>query len=270
MKPEHLAIIKQLIKEFWIQLVLSIAWSVYTVYNASERSDVISIFIKNFGTSFFLLSWFFGQFIRVKKQKKTENSFEELKTKTEELIKQLEQATTKTIGNLTGGNSFPIIKLASFPAIIEINKKCTPVIFIEVEGDFPVFDVEVVILYYSIPEYSISDERKTIEILHKQTFVKLEKVPSFTSMENLKVVAHITTRNGSFIQKLRMDIVDERLMWATRTFKFMGKGSIDIIHEEKHPKYNEMTDEAIFGTGTVDFKRSKNLTSSHFSANHLH
>lgn len=59
MKAEYRAIAKQLIKEFWIQFVLSINWSIYNILIASEEDNLFSVFLKNFGTSFFLLSLVF-------------------------------------------------------------------------------------------------------------------------------------------------------------------------------------------------------------------
>jgi len=96
-------IFKRIVNEFWIQTVLSIIWGAYKVY--LTPIDKVSVFITNFSASLFLLSWMFGQMVRIKKQQKIEDEFSVVKSDLGKLLEKLESQTKDLIGYSTGGDS---------------------------------------------------------------------------------------------------------------------------------------------------------------------
>lgn len=107
-------IFKQIVKEFWVPLFLSIAWVLYNIYDngTAERWSIKNI-VNVFGPTFFLLSWLTGQFFRVKKQTKVEDSFGTMERRLKELLSEIERKTNQMIGYISGGNSFCYLSITS-------------------------------------------------------------------------------------------------------------------------------------------------------------
>lgn len=92
--------------------MLSIIWVFYNIYgNSSDTEWNIQKIINIFGPTFFLLSWLTGQFFRVKKQTKVEDSFGAMEARFKELINKVESKTEEMISHISGGNSFPWLQM---------------------------------------------------------------------------------------------------------------------------------------------------------------
>jgi hypothetical protein len=123
----------QIFKEFWIQILLSVTWAVYKVCVASNSDNLISVFATNFSASIFLISWMFGQVVRIKKQHKIEDEFNIVKSELTSLLHKIETQTNDLIGYSTGGDS-----LAYFtPVIYDDNNISLELIN---NDSYPVFD----------------------------------------------------------------------------------------------------------------------------------
>ena len=96
---------RQVVKEFWVQTLISILWGLYKLNSASATDDKFSLFITNFSACLFLLSWMFGQIIRVRKQYKIEDEFGHVKEELNKLLDKIEKQTKDLIGFSTGGDS---------------------------------------------------------------------------------------------------------------------------------------------------------------------
>jgi hypothetical protein len=130
-------IIKQIINEFWIPLILAILWVLYNIYGNDDSSQWNFQKIVNvFGPTFFLLSWMTGQFFRIKKQTKVEESFGTLESRFKELLDKVETKTEEMIGHVTGGNSFPWFQIAMID-----NIKDKGVLMAIHHGVHPLYDV---------------------------------------------------------------------------------------------------------------------------------
>jgi hypothetical protein len=240
MKAEYRAIAKQLIKEFWIQFVLSINWSIYNILIASEEDNLFSVFLKNFGTSFFLLSWFFGQFNRVKKQKKTDGSFDDLKTKTESLIKQLDEATIKTISHVTGGDSFPIVKITGY--ILIEDEFRFPTLSLSVSGNYPLYDLNYNINIFDQYDYTniLGSKSEQIDSIHKNglysisLFDNIFKDSGDTILAEIKVKA----RNGFFRIDLKIIYLNGDWIMAYQVIK--NRVVIYLSIDERFPIGNNI------------------------------
>ena len=69
-------LVKQLFKEFWLPLLIGVAWTSFVV----GMHGKISSYISNFAPSFFLASWLTGQVNRVRRDHKTTDSFSSLES----------------------------------------------------------------------------------------------------------------------------------------------------------------------------------------------
>jgi hypothetical protein len=124
---------KQIFKEFWIQIILSLIWAIYKVYIAPISENIISVFTTNFFAAIFFISWMFGQVIRIKKQHKIEDEFKDVKTELNSLLTKIETQTQDLIGYSTGGES-----LAYFSPVIYDENSIS--LELSNEGKYPVFD----------------------------------------------------------------------------------------------------------------------------------
>lgn len=127
-------LIKQIIQEFWIQLVISTIWASYKVYLSISSENPILLFITHFSTALFLTSWMMGQAIRIKKQQKIEDEFSHIKTELSTLLGKIEHQAEELIGYSLGGNSFayfiPVIRSENEISLELIN-----------DSKYPVFDI---------------------------------------------------------------------------------------------------------------------------------
>jgi hypothetical protein len=131
---------KQLVREFWFQTLLSLAWAVYSVGGIPDDSVMWRAFATNFGGALFLLSWFLSQVVRVRRQLRVEDRLEALLAKLSEQTKHL-------VGYATGGDSYacfsPVLTKSGFGLYI-VNM-----------SHYPVFDLWT--------EYVDVDELATID-----------------------------------------------------------------------------------------------------------
>lgn len=126
-------ILKQILKEFWIQIAISLIWALYKVYITPTSENVISVFTTNFFASIFFISWMFGQVIRIKKQHKIEDEFKNVKTELNSLLVKIETQTQDLIGYSSGGES-----IAYFSPVIYDDNSIS--LELSNEGKYPVFD----------------------------------------------------------------------------------------------------------------------------------
>jgi len=215
---------KQIFKEFWIQTVLSLIWAFYKVHIASASENVISVFVANFSASIFLLSWMFGQVIRIKKQHKIEDEFNNVKTELSSLLGKIETQTQDLIGYSTGGES-----LAYFiPVIYDDNSISLELIN---NDKYPVFDF--VGNWLDQDEQNDSDDFKP-HPRYKFNFGNiypgklLRKAINFdiTGKEFLRIIVSSHTRAG-------------RSVW--QQFKIVRVGdNIKIAHKINSGEYNKV------------------------------
>lgn len=70
-------ILQQLLKEFWLPLVLGVAWTTFNVIDRPDRWSVREI-LNVFGPTFFFMSWLVAQWYRVRKQQRVEDGLVEI------------------------------------------------------------------------------------------------------------------------------------------------------------------------------------------------
>ncbi|GAL84252.1 hypothetical protein CD58_18240 [Sporocytophaga myxococcoides] len=251
-KSKFAKILIQIFKEFSIPVILSYIVLIYYPNTESTKQSSVSNAERYFAYLFFI-SWFTGNLNRIIKQKKTEKSFEDLKVKTEDLIKQLEEASINTIGHLTGGDSYPQITLLACLNAEKNGDMLKPFFYISSNGVFPIYNLKIMITCYSPHGTIVFDQVQEIDILHQNNQYSIDGVLPFYPEDGVKMITYIVTRNALFFQKNRIDIVDGNSVVATKIFKLIKKDEYSVLYKYIDPSYNGMSDEQIFGTGQFDF-----------------
>ena len=238
-------IFKQIIKEFWIPLALSIIWVLYNIYgNGSETEWNVQKTVNVFGPTFFLLSWLTSQFFRVKKQTKVEDSFGAMEARFKELLDKVESKTEEMIGHISGGNSFPWLQIGM------TNGSNQGVLMAIHQGDHPLYDVTARIVDLQKFE-QIKNNISLATLGYTDTNINIgNMIPSHASMvQNWKIESEpkqsynifFTARNGSFTQLLRLKKVNGA--WVTAT-KVTNKNN-EILHEQIDENYPKEADGSV-------------------------
>lgn len=107
-----MAVIKQIIKEFWLPTLLALGWSLFNFYDGPKADWSVINFVNIFGTTFFIIAWFTGQYFRVRKQAKVEHGLVSVQDQIGSLLKSLEEKTNELINYVTGGGSFCYLELS--------------------------------------------------------------------------------------------------------------------------------------------------------------
>lgn len=219
-----MSIFKQIVKEFWIPLLLSIAWVLYNIYgNGSSEIWNIQKVVNIFGPTFFLLSWVTGQFFRVKKQTKVEDSFVKMETRFKELLNEVEKSTYQMICHITGGDSFPYFQIGMLD-----NKKNTGVLMSIQEGEHPLYDVNARIVDLQKFE-QVKNNLSLANMSYSDIYISIgNMIPSHARMiqpwkiHNEPTQSYnvfLTARNGNFTQLIRLNKINGAWISATKVIK---------------------------------------------------
>jgi hypothetical protein len=68
-------ILKRIISEFWLAFVVALVWAVLRAWPFRAEWPWAGTFVANFGAAFFLVSYFTGQYVRIKRQHTNEQTF---------------------------------------------------------------------------------------------------------------------------------------------------------------------------------------------------
>jgi hypothetical protein len=232
---------KQLIKEFWPQTLLSVLWGLYKVYITTETDNKISVFVTNFSGALFLLSWMFGQVIRINKQQKIEDEFGQVKTELKKLLDQIEKQTQDLIGYATGGDSVAYFQ----PSFFKPTELTLDVINI---SKYPVFDFSGE--WIDIDE-SINPEIGKLWTRHN--FMLGEIYPNkiamgvlkfdLTNKDRLRINIFSRTRNGGISQTFRIIKVGGQFKVA---YKTTSENFNEVRIPDDFPDYDPKTPEKVF------------------------
>lgn len=206
---------RQIINEFSVPFILSVAWTAYEWVTAIERDRTLPNSIKAFGAAFFFISWMMAQWFRIRKQHKVEGGLSSIENRTKQLVHQLEDSTTRMIGYSTGGDSFcELIPIPNTP----IFRRAFALMH---HGKFPLYDVHVRIVDLKRLE-SVGQEAND-----ENSFEFPVLIPNHSTSLSIKVPADIshssachfnifvTARNGSTLQMFQMTVVKGLLRTAS-------------------------------------------------------
>lgn len=211
-----MSIITQAVKEFWLAFLVASGWTAYTYITVS---NTIADTVETFVSSFFLAAWATGQFFRIRKQEKVENSFSFLENKLSTFVSVLEERTAEITNQISGGDSYPVFSIASLD-----NTNDAGILMCSHYGRHPLYDVSARICdinkfnamtgSINITNFTNADTNVTFGTMIPNHCVMLGawKIESPTVQ---KYNIFTTARNGSFTQVLRF--VKLGGIWATAT-----------------------------------------------------
>lgn len=231
-------VIVQAVKEFGPPFFISLAW---VFYSFSGTTFNLKGFISLFVPTFFLCSWVFSQYYRISKQNRVENNFEKIETRTNEIIAKIEhslnstqntfkESTVEIINNLTGGDSVAFLR----PVISSLrNNECET--RVQHCGKYFAFDVKGYIIDFAqIGELAGKEVPRNFNKTF-QAFKLGDLLPGFTTdgptirvdtnSNKIHLNVFYTARNGSYIQFIRMEKVNQQWKLATQV-KFRDREEI--------------------------------------------
>lgn len=193
-------IIAQLIKEFWIPLVIALSWTAYGLLGKPYTEWVTSDTVNAAFVTFFGLGFWFGQWNRVKKQLRVDEGLTGIELQLAKMLQNLDEKTGNLLAHISGGDSFchgaPMMNMPGHHDQILWT-------FIHV-GQFPLYDVQVRIHDSRYPIFS-TGTTLSLGTLFPGRAHSFGGLPGATAIRtpvqsfNLFFVA----RNGSWTQEIR-------------------------------------------------------------------
>ena len=223
--------LKLFIKEFWVPIVVAVGWSVYNVYGLSASYKVRDI-INIFAPTFFLVSWMTGQYFRIKKQQKVEDSFGTLDKRLDAIIENFRKSSEDILSNISGGNSFPYIQIGNIN-----NTTKTGQIVVLHQGSYPLYDVQVRIVdlrRFQVVQGNIADFGETSFSVGNMIPSHCVVMPNAWNIgEGTKQSYNVfmTARNGAFTQLIRLDKGSGEWKYATKVINSRGETVLEQIKE---------------------------------------
>lgn len=237
-------IFKQLAKEFWLPLVLSIGWVAYNVSASGEEVTwEINKLVNIFGPTFFLLSWLVGQFFRVRKQVRVEDGIGNVENRINHLLNELETRTNDTIAHVTGGDSFAYFSIGSVNP-----QNCEGMLTAVHMGEHPIYDVNARIVDLNKFE-EVKANFSLASMQYTDTVVSVgNMIPSHAQMvsrwklhgtDAQSYNVFITARNGGFTQLLRLKKVGGEWLTATKVVdsRDMQASAERVLFEQIHDSF---------------------------------
>jgi hypothetical protein len=236
----------QIIKEYWISFVLSIVWLIFNICNSETREEWdLKKIVNLIGPTFFLISWMTGQFFRIKKQTKIEESFGNIEFRFQDILNKFESRTNEIITHITGGDSFPCARITN------ISNSNEGIFMIIHNGKHPLYDVtaRIVDLQKLETVNSMISSEKVINVeqnIHLGNLIpshahmikkwKLEREP----YQSYNIF--FTARNGSFTQLLRLKKILGVWMTASKVTDQNNKLIFENIDKNFPRNENEKID----------------------------
>ncbi|AMT90122.1 hypothetical protein AYO71_22180 [Pseudomonas koreensis] len=213
----------QLVREFWIPFIISVAWTTYAVWGPDVTVKNI---ISNFGSSFFLASWLTGQIFRIRKQAGVEASFGSVEQRLNHLVGELETKTQNMISHITGGDSY----LYFFP----VSLVGTKVLWVAVhKGQYSLLQVKITItdvemLKGSFKPQGVKDfiSHHQLGDFHKGTTQRVAD-SEFGARERFSFKIVTYSRNGTYEQETRFVKVGDGMQYALRI-----TGPSGVVYQE--------------------------------------
>ncbi len=198
-------IFRQLVREFRIPFLISLAWTAYSTWGGDvDIKKIVSIF----GPTFFLTSWIVGQVFRVRKQVNVESSFTNVEHRLEKLTDSLERNVRTMVGYINGGESFCYLmpngsyerRNAGF-----VLKHC---------GEFPLFNLQVRIVDIDVLRRGLTEEHVFTIDEFSVSGTTIISTPQFSESRALNIFYH--SRSGSVVQEVRFAQVGNKRCYAYR------------------------------------------------------
>ncbi len=229
-------VIKQLLKEFWLPVLVAIAWTIYNVNSAPKVQTTLKDAINIFGPTFFFASWLIAQWYRVKKQQKVEQGLVGIESKIQKNLDDLDKKTQDLVSYITGGAS------ACYLVMSQISTDRIGSLVLVHVGDHPLYEINA-----RIVDLEIFDQTK--DNMTPESLRASETVISFGNLTvgHALMTSHqfnlgttsprrfnifFSARNGSFTQLLRFARVDGKWIHAIKVMR-----DETVLYESVQPEY---------------------------------
>lgn len=224
----------QLLKEFWIPLVVSVIWASIGLVWTTTPAWVVAV--KDGAACFFLVSWATGQYFRVKKQTHVDSRLSEIVTRLTGVVEKIEIASDKTVAAMTGGTSYCIadfhnMAIGSTKGLLSITHR----------GNYPLYDVQIKIVDIDELQRLVAEDSKigltsATQIFNLGTvgggldhmrWVNLQLGEASPRSYNI----FFSARNGSWTQQLRIVKLEDRWVTASRVHP-PGQEPFDFAYDD--------------------------------------
>ncbi|USG61476.1 hypothetical protein NBZ79_00610 [Sneathiella marina] len=220
----------QLAKEFWLPLIVAIAWTFFNFYPQTFEDIPIAGIINIFGPTFFLASWLSGQYFRVRKQTRVQDDLSRLIEKTSSLLERLDEKTADLVSHITGGDSFCF--MAHSNLMPGVDRAMTMIIH---QGIHPLYDIRARIV--DLQAFRSVQNKLTPENLNKaelhRSYGELTRglctdseVWDLGKGTERDFNIFWTTRSGPFSQYLKYRKHNNRWIYATKVVR-----GNDVLYE---------------------------------------
>lgn len=233
MRGVNLVVFRQLFREFWLPLCVSIIWAFVGYFSAGHDLPTWFVFVKDLSASFFLVSWATGQYFRVKKQSQVETHLVGIVERLSDVVKRVEEAGERSAALITGGDGFCFVELSNFSS----DSNCC-LFSLRNDGNLPLFDVRVRVV--DVDELQrLAGGKSTISLNDGSTTVDAGTVfPGVTGALRVwtlsggkfprRLFIEIEARNGRVTQEMALWIVEGELRTATRVWREGGVFFTDV------------------------------------------
>lgn len=222
----------QLKKELWIPVSLATIWTIYDLF---INGFTVSGLFKTFIPTLFMLSWFTGQFFRVRKQAGVETSLATVESRIQGVTERLEKQTKELIGYVTGGDSFVYFRL-----VIRADNSSTWLATHGGDSVFPAYRVNASIVDLDIFDATVGLGRAheattsvAIGDLLPHTF-SIEREHDLGDGQSRNFNVFFTAGNGHIQQRIRLRRVNDEWKLATRVNN--DNGFVHTYVDEDYPR----------------------------------
>ncbi|MNK31864.1 hypothetical protein D3C87_503080 [compost metagenome] len=228
----------QLLKEFWLPLLVAGAWTVFAPKPNGPLT--VSVLLTSFAPAFFFVSWMLAQLFRIAKQVKTESSLKQISTRLEDVVTGVQQSTKETAAWATGGNSYAYALPIRSSGVNSPPSNLT----ILTVGAYPLFGVKARIVDVDALESQATSVDSAIAAQHWTVELgDLERSTTYNNRIQLAVEPLIggvdrrfnvffSARNGQWVQLLRYRYDGATWHVAYRVSRIIEEGQYEILEEQ--------------------------------------
>jgi len=226
MQKMNKKIFLRLVKEFWFPTLAALIWvsckAPWANFHWTDMADVVA----NFGSSFFLTSFFVSQYFRVQKINRDTETFGVIQRRLEHLIDELDIKTARLSNSLMGGGSYLIFNFSQVEFGSDTGKPT-----ITHCGEYALFDIIFSVIDLEMlkqrciegDNFSVATERSRF-VLKSETLIP-NTSQSFgnksigAGQDYRSYVIEVFARNGVTFQQLRVAKQNGRWTSASRVFR---------------------------------------------------